>query len=63
MPSAVTDPVCTTVIIFLRQDFSRNGVVLNGQSIKKTSVILVNGDILELPNMLCKTNALWMKFH
>jgi hypothetical protein len=63
MPSADTDPVCTTVIIFLRQDFSRNGIVLNGQSIKKTSVILVNGDILELPNMLCKINALWMEFH
>lgn len=57
MPSADADPVCITVILFLRQDLSRNGIVLNGQSIKKTSVILVNGDILELPNTLCKVNA------
>lgn len=32
------------------QDFSRNGFTYNGQTIKKNSVILMDGDILGLPN-------------
>jgi hypothetical protein len=57
VPSEDTALVWTIVIVLLCQDLSRNGVVLNGQPIKKASVILVDGDVLELPNMLCKANA------
>lgn len=31
------------------QDLSRNGIAYNGQTIKKSSVILMDGDILSLP--------------
>ncbi|KAF8632954.1 hypothetical protein AX15_001556 [Amanita polypyramis BW_CC] len=37
------------------QDLSRNGIILNGQLIKKVSVILVDGDVLEFPNKLSFT--------
>ncbi|PFH54831.1 hypothetical protein AMATHDRAFT_134629 [Amanita thiersii Skay4041] len=38
-------------VIVSCQDLSRNGVALNGQQIKKSSVILLDGDVLKLPNM------------
>lgn len=36
------------------QDLSRNGITLNGQHIRKAAVILMDGDVLELPNSSCK---------
>ncbi|KAK2461619.1 hypothetical protein APHAL10511_006082 [Amanita phalloides] len=64
----VTDPLISGVhcklyavrspnggILISCQDLSRNGITLNGQSIKKASVILLDGDIIELPNMLSFT--------
>ncbi|KIL71760.1 hypothetical protein M378DRAFT_65304 [Amanita muscaria Koide BX008] len=42
-------------VIISCQDLSRNGIILNGQQIKKVSIILVDGDVLELPNMLSFT--------
>jgi meiosis-specific serine/threonine-protein kinase MEK1 len=43
------------------QDKSRNGITLNGQYIRKSSVILMDGDILQLPNSLSVAllRALW----
>ncbi|KAF9447792.1 kinase-like protein [Macrolepiota fuliginosa MF-IS2] len=37
-------------VIVSCQDLSRNGIVYNGQHIKKNSVILMDGDVLGLPN-------------
>ncbi|KJA25792.1 hypothetical protein HYPSUDRAFT_133969 [Hypholoma sublateritium FD-334 SS-4] len=34
------------------QDLSRNGITLNGRPIKKNSIILMDGDIIQLPNSL-----------
>jgi hypothetical protein len=31
------------------QDLSMNGIVLNGHKIRKASVILMDGDIMEIP--------------
>ncbi|KAF8203038.1 kinase-like protein [Pholiota molesta] len=42
-------------IIISCQDLSRNGITLNGQIIKKTSIILMDGDIIQLPNSLSFT--------
>ncbi|KAF8898929.1 kinase-like domain-containing protein [Infundibulicybe gibba] len=42
-------------IIVSCQDMSRNGIILNGQHFGKTSVILMDGDVLELPNSLVFT--------
>jgi hypothetical protein len=32
------------------QDLSTNGIILNGQKIRKTSVILMDGDTVEIPS-------------
>ncbi|KAF9456158.1 kinase-like domain-containing protein [Collybia nuda] len=42
-------------VIVSCQDLSRNGIHLNGQRIKRGPVILMNGDTLELPNLLTFT--------
>lgn len=34
------------------QDLSRNGITLNGRPIKKNAIILMDGDIIRLPNSL-----------
>ncbi|KAL0951444.1 hypothetical protein HGRIS_008133 [Hohenbuehelia grisea] len=39
-------------IIVSCQDLSTNGLILNGHTIRRTSVILMHGDILELPTSL-----------
>ncbi|KAJ7630760.1 kinase-like protein [Roridomyces roridus] len=38
-------------VIVSCQDFSRNGIMLNGQRISKSVVILLHGDIIEFPSM------------
>ncbi|KAH6916894.1 kinase-like protein [Coprinopsis sp. MPI-PUGE-AT-0042] len=38
-------------IIVSCQDLSRNGIILNGYRIRKAAVILMDGDVLELPNL------------
>lgn len=44
------------------QDLSRNGIYINGQRIRKTNIILMDGDILELPNSLVFTCVhIWKK--
>ncbi|RDB28880.1 Meiosis-specific serine/threonine-protein kinase MEK1 [Hypsizygus marmoreus] len=42
-------------VIVSCQDLSRNGIHLNGQHIRKTCIILMDGDVLELPNSLAFT--------
>ncbi|TFK77273.1 kinase-like protein [Pluteus cervinus] len=37
-------------IVVSCQDLSRNGILLNGQPIRKTAVILLDGDVFELPD-------------
>ncbi|KAG6817703.1 hypothetical protein H0H87_004494 [Tephrocybe sp. NHM501043] len=39
-------------IIVSCQDVSRNGLYLNGQHIRKTAIILMDGDLLRLPGSL-----------
>lgn len=39
-------------VIISCQDLSRNGIYLNGQHIRKTNIILMDGDELELPNSI-----------
>ncbi|KAF8167725.1 kinase-like domain-containing protein [Crassisporium funariophilum] len=49
-------------IIISCQDVSRNGMTLNGQNIRKTSIILMDGDVIRLPNSLAFTCVhLWKK--
>ncbi|PPQ67098.1 hypothetical protein CVT25_005699 [Psilocybe cyanescens] len=50
---AVRSP-CGGIIISC-QDVSRNGILLNGQCIRKTSIILMDGDMFQLPNSLVFT--------
>ena len=40
------------VELSFRQDLSRNGIILNGQYIRKAAIILMHGDVLQLPNSL-----------
>ncbi|KAJ7293402.1 kinase-like domain-containing protein [Mycena rebaudengoi] len=40
-------------VIVSCQDFSRNGIILNSHRINKTVVILMDGDILQIPDSLC----------
>nr|KNZ74118.1 Meiosis-specific serine/threonine-protein kinase mek1 [Termitomyces sp. J132] len=39
-------------VIVSCQDVSRNGLYLNGQHIRKASIIIMDGDVLRLPNSL-----------
>ncbi|KAF8913035.1 kinase-like domain-containing protein [Gymnopilus junonius] len=42
-------------VIISCQDVSRNGITLNGQQIRKTAVIVMDGDVIQLPNSLSFT--------
>ncbi|KIM47834.1 hypothetical protein M413DRAFT_15933 [Hebeloma cylindrosporum] len=42
-------------VIISCQDLSRNGIILNGQCIRKAAIILMHGDIIQLPNSLTFT--------
>ncbi|KAJ3933543.1 MAG: kinase-like protein [Lentinula lateritia] len=42
-------------VIVSCQDSSKNGIILNGHRIKKTSVILMNGDSIRIPDSLTFT--------
>ncbi|KAF8078795.1 kinase-like domain-containing protein [Lyophyllum atratum] len=42
-------------VIVSCQDVSRNGLYLNGQHVRKTSIILMDGDVLRFPNSLAFT--------
>ncbi|KDR85377.1 hypothetical protein GALMADRAFT_53578 [Galerina marginata CBS 339.88] len=42
-------------VIISCQDLSRNGLRLNGQDIRKTAVILMDGDVITLPNSISFT--------
>ncbi|KAJ7139945.1 kinase-like protein [Mycena epipterygia] len=47
-------------VIVSCQDLSRNGILLNGHRINKTVVILMHGDILQIPDSLTFTcNHIW----
>jgi len=46
-----------------RQDLSRNGIILNGQYIRKAAVILMHGDVLQLPNSLSENHFFISKRH
>ncbi|KAF9527775.1 kinase-like domain-containing protein [Crepidotus variabilis] len=49
-------------VIISCQDVSRNGILLNGQPMRKTAVILADGDEIRLPNSLSFTCVhLWKK--
>ena len=38
------------MILSLLQDFSTNGLLLNGHKVHKTSVLLMDGDTIQIPH-------------
>jgi pSer/pThr/pTyr-binding forkhead associated (FHA) protein len=38
----------------ISQDVSTNGLLLNGSKIRKTAILLMDGDLLEIPQAQCK---------